>query len=172
MDISGDSLEHLFYYKDFRPREETTTVTTTTTTAAAKLLMRAPLNPRKNCCCCCTSNSCNEGNINIPVERQLPEPSEMGSMSESMSPIQPIQSDPERKKIMTRMHQPLWRRSGGVSFTKDHIKKLISHDEDIKKILRDLVRVTMQKINVLDMIKASGKREKENVKTEIVEQDD
>lgn len=42
------------------------------------------------------------------------------------------------------------RRSFGL--TKEKIKGLISHDDDIRKILRDLVRVTMQKVEVLDMI--------------------
>lgn len=42
----------------------------------------------------------------------------------------------------------------GMGFTREHIKSLISHDEDIKKILKDLVRVTMQKVDLIDMINA------------------
>ena len=45
---------------------------------------------------------------------------------------------------------PFSRRGGG--FTKDKIKSLISQDNDIRKILKDLVRVTMQKVDLLDLI--------------------
>lgn len=37
-------------------------------------------------------------------------------------------------------------------FTKDKIKSLISQDDDIRKILKDLVRVTMQKVDLLQLI--------------------
>lgn len=36
----------------------------------------------------------------------------------------------------------------GLTFTRDNIKSLISKDEDIKKILKDLVRVTMNKVDL------------------------
>lgn len=36
----------------------------------------------------------------------------------------------------------------GLSLTRDNIKSLINKDEDIKKILKDLVRVTMNKVDL------------------------
>lgn len=36
----------------------------------------------------------------------------------------------------------------GLTFTRDNIKSLINKDEDIKKILKDLVRVTLNKVDL------------------------
>lgn len=36
----------------------------------------------------------------------------------------------------------------GLTLTRDNIKSLINKDEDIKKILKDLVRVTMTKVDL------------------------
>lgn len=36
----------------------------------------------------------------------------------------------------------------GLSLTRENIKSLINKDEDIKKILKDLVRVTMNKVDL------------------------
>lgn len=37
--------------------------------------------------------------------------------------------------------------------TKDNIRGLIAQDEDIKRILKELVRVTMQKVTLVEQLK-------------------
>lgn len=39
-------------------------------------------------------------------------------------------------------------------FTRENIKNLISQDEEIKKILKDLVRVTMHKVDLVEAVKS------------------
>lgn len=68
-------------------------------------------------------------------------------------PVQPqiLPRGRKKKKPLPNLQLPIvGRRDFG--FTKDRIKSLISQDGDIRKILKDLVRVTMQKVDLLDMI--------------------
>uniref|UniRef100_A0A2H1VB84 SFRICE_032503 n=1 Tax=Spodoptera frugiperda TaxID=7108 RepID=A0A2H1VB84_SPOFR len=46
-------------------------------------------------------------------------------------------------------------------FTKEKIKGLIAQDNDIRKILKDLVTVTMQKVDLLDMINSNRKEDED-----------
>lgn len=74
-----------------------------------------------------------------------------------MGGVQPPIVQRRKKKIKfqpNKLQIPLGgtRRDFSAGFTKEKIKSLISQDDDIRKILKDLVRVTMQKVDLLDMI--------------------
>lgn len=47
-----------------------------------------------------------------------------------------------------------------LGFTREDIKNLISQDSDIKSILKDLVRVTMKKVDLVEQVQTGKKLEK------------
>lgn len=83
-----------------------------------------------------------------------------------------------KPKIEDMMMPPIDGRRA-LSFTRDSIKSLISKDEDIKKILKDLVRVTMSKVDlntrkatILNEKVIDRKREKEEDDQEMDKKED
>ncbi|XP_037867613.1 uncharacterized protein LOC110386589 [Bombyx mori] len=151
---SEESIENLLYYKDCqRPKEETTTASLEPlrlrVAEEREEPRREPECPFPRMCCSMTcGNECNQPFTNRPIEPQNTSP----NVRQPNKPVQPQINQLRKKKIKPMgMLPPIGgRRSFGL--TKEKIKGLISHDDDIRKILRDLVRVTMQKVEVLDMI--------------------
>ncbi|XP_063394601.1 sporozoite surface protein 2-like [Cydia fagiglandana] len=78
------------------------------------------------------------------------------------NPMPTMPPMPQQKPIPQFMKQPKKKKQPPVPLhtrrdsgnAREHIKSLISQDEDIKKILKDLVKVTMKKVDLLEMIKA------------------
>ncbi|XP_049693221.2 uncharacterized protein LOC126053878 [Helicoverpa armigera] len=167
-----DSIENLLYYKDCQRQGKPET----TTTEHVQLRYDPPPPPPpprqpecpfpKMCCALTCGNECG-GNQPSYGSRQM-EP------MNGYQPMQPMPSMPQphqpgmgavqpqiirRKKKMKfppgKLPGSLPTRRDMSGFTKEKIKSLIAQDHDIRKILKDLVRVTMQKVDLLDMINST-----------------
>ncbi|XP_059054644.1 uncharacterized protein LOC131848723 [Achroia grisella] len=155
---SDESIENLIYYKDCNHKHATVPP------PIARAEVRPPP-PQPECPfpkMCCTMSCGNEcGNNQQPfMSRQMEPlqdlmPPKQASSRQPHSPAQPQVQRPRKKKgkQQLKMQPPIGgRREFG--FTKERIKSLIAQDDDIRKILKDLVRVTMQKVDLLEMINA------------------
>lgn len=163
---SDESFENLLYYKDCKHKHGEVT-----DLPKIKLSEMQPPTPRtpdcpfpKMCCSMSCGNEC--VNNQMPFTSRQMQP--LQDMQQSMQPPQPRQmqlSPPilRRKKLqqpgslmspmaLSDLQMPINSRRD-FGFTKEKIKSLISQDNDIRKILKDLVRVTMQKVEVMDMVK-------------------
>lgn len=175
---SEESIENLIYFKDcqHKAKEEET--------QPQPLLARdfEPAHREPECrfprmCCALTcDNECNNqqnfASRQAKIEQQpirnphLPHPQQ--------PPVQPqIQKERKKKpksqpKSQSMIQPPIGGRRD-FGFTKEKIKSLISNDEDIRKILKDLVRVTMQKVDLQDMLTAKNYG---NMKSEIPDDND
>lgn len=116
-------------------------------------LLRATPKPQEckmQCKMCCGEQCVDSQNLSFGrqmqevnrIEPKIPQPN-----------IQP--QNERRKKAKPQMPpiQPIPQRRG-LALTRENVKSLISKDEDIKKILRDLVRVAMQKVDLMQLINA------------------
>lgn len=122
----------------------------------------------KMCCALSCGNECGGSQPSF-ISRQMESMPGLQSMQpmqplpqarppDRMGAVQPTIVQRRKKKLKfqpNKMQAPILtgptRRDGG-GFTKEKIKSLISQDDDIRKILKDLVRVTMQKVDLLDMM--------------------
>lgn len=159
---SDESIENLLYYKDCqRDKKEK---------PSTPLYERLEVPPRRTAMDCpfpkmCCSLTCGGNECGTSSPFFGPQIETMDRMKLNHPPIMPLsgptqplqQSMPRGRKkkvkqpMSLQMQPPIGsRRSYG--FTKDRIKSLINEDDDIRKILKDLVRVTMQKADLVDMI--------------------
>lgn len=136
--MSSESIENILYYKDCNHKQRPTIMP----------LRHEVQQPQQQQCKMFCTMCCGDQCINTP---QM----DTGRQSQVMeSRIMPISPNPpkEKRKIRPKIQPPVPERRG-LSFTRDNIKSLISKDEDIRKILKDLVRVTMQKVDLMELLK-------------------
>ncbi|KAH9645047.1 hypothetical protein HF086_005592 [Spodoptera exigua] len=183
-----DSIENLLYYKDCQRQGKTEATPKPMPLRYEAPPPTPPPPPRqpdcpfpKMCCAMTCANECSVGGPNPTpafVNRQM----EPFNNIQPIQPLQPIPQQPHqpgmgiqqqmiqrrKKKVKfqpNKIQMPQQTRRDLSGFTKEKIKGLIAQDNDIRKILKDLVRVTMQKVDLLDMLN-SNKRDDEEV-TEI-----
>ncbi|KAG6441701.1 hypothetical protein O3G_MSEX001930 [Manduca sexta] len=174
---SDESIENLLYYKDcqHKKKEEPATVTPT--------VLRAPDIPRNRepdcpfprmCCALSCGNECGSP----PFSGRNMEPLPQNFLKPIPSPprqplisVQPLPQKGKKKRIKPQLKIPPVGGRRDFGFTKEKIKSLISQDDDIRKILKDLVRVTMQKVDLMDMINGRSPVAK-NVKSEVSDSED
>ncbi|CAK1543844.1 unnamed protein product [Leptosia nina] len=136
---SSESIENVLYYQDCKHKKDQPPPTQLR--AYAPPSTSKPQECKMCCSMCCgeecqQSSSCNQPRPQIRQFNQI----------KKIEPARPIRP---------RMTNPFFgRRDFGL--TKDNIKSLISQDMDIRKILKDLVRVTMQKVDLMQLL--NGKR--------------
>ncbi|XP_075976324.1 uncharacterized protein LOC142976700 [Anticarsia gemmatalis] len=167
---SDETIENLLYFKDCqkKPKEQPTTHIPMTLRVPSYLPPPTPPpQPEcpfpKMCCALSCGNECGGGRQSSFMSRQmeplqnmqLPDMPPIEPVNQMRPPLLPVQPQiRKRKKMkiqMDKMQPPIGsRRSFG--FTKEKIKSVISQDDDIRKILKDLVRVTMQKVDLMDMV--------------------
>ncbi|XP_026749740.3 uncharacterized protein LOC113510484 isoform X2 [Galleria mellonella] len=164
---SDESFENMIYYKDCNHKHATEAP------PAHRDAEHTPP-PRPQClfpkmCCSmsceneCVSNSQQKSFMSRqmePLQDLLPP---MQPVPPQLQPVQPQIQRGRKKKVMQPKMQPPIGGRRDFGFTKERIKSLISQDEDIRKILKDLVRVTMQKVDLLEMYNA---RRNANIKNE------
>lgn len=162
---SDESIENLLYFKDCRKNNKN--VGSSTPPPFERLV--APPKPRgmdcpfpKMCCSltCDGGNECNGqtspffGQQGSMGAEQVYPP--IGPLSAPLQPQVQLKSKARKKKLKQPMRiqiPPMPSARRNYAFTKDKIKNLINQDDDIRKILKDLVRVTMQKVDLVDKIK-------------------
>ncbi|CAB3235333.1 unnamed protein product [Arctia plantaginis] len=164
-----DTIENLLYFKDCqkKPKEEVTT----RSPMPLRYSQPAPPPPPppqpqcpfpKMCCALTCGNECG-GNKEPsfmsrqmePIQRQHYQPFQP---IQPRGPTMPDQPTRKRKRIKfpaANMQMPINSRRG-LGLTKEKIKSLINQDGDIRKILKDLVRVTMQKVDLIELQKGNG----------------
>ncbi|KAJ8718867.1 hypothetical protein PYW07_016423 [Mythimna separata] len=160
------SIENLLYYKDCQRNGKPEPMTKMplmlevlpTTTPAPPRQPDCPF--PKMCCALTCGNECGGS----------PPASHMQANSPMLGPpyMSPANAASIRRGRINGVHPPNMKRKRNrpplpllptrrdfSGFTKEKIKGLISKDDDIRKILKDLVRVTMQKVDLQDMINAN-----------------
>lgn len=162
-----ETIENLLYFKDCQPKEQPTTK------APIPLRFQQPPPPPppppqpqcpfpKMCCTLTCGNECSGTKESALISRQM-EPIQRQHYQpfqptiQSRGPAMPDQSARKRKRIKfpaANMQTPINSRRG-FGLTKEKIKSLINQDGDIRKILKDLVRVTMQKVDLIELQKGS-----------------
>ncbi|XP_050349226.1 uncharacterized protein LOC126772736 [Nymphalis io] len=152
--ISSESIENILYYKDCNHKQKTT---------VSPVFLSAPQQQecKMRCTMCCGDQCVDsqklslgrqmQGQNNIELESKLRQPN-----------MKPPMLKQKKMKPQLPLILPVASASGrrGFGFTKENVKALISKDEDIRKILKDLVRVTMQKVDLMNLLKG-----RQNVKT-------
>ncbi|CAH1635551.1 unnamed protein product [Spodoptera littoralis] len=189
-----DSIENLLYYKDCQRQGKTETTPKPEQLQYEPRPPTPPPPPPpprqsdcpfpKMCCALTCGNECGGNNPSPGYMRQTEHINHMQPMPMPMQPLPPMGQLPHqpgmgmqqqmiqrrKKKVKLPPNKipipPQTRRDFSAGFTKEKIKGLIAQDNDIRKILKDLVRVTMQKVDLLDMINSNNKRDDEDV-TEI-----
>ncbi|XP_046967594.1 uncharacterized protein LOC124535426 [Vanessa cardui] len=153
--ISSESIENILYYKDCNHKQKPTENT----------VLRAPAQQQecKMCCTMCCGDQCVDSQ-KMPLGRQMQGQNNIQFEPKPPQPnIKPLNKKQNRMKpISPQMPQVPGRR--GLGFTKENIKALIAKDEDIRKILKDLVRVTMQKVDLMNLLngKQNAKQKEES----------
>ncbi|KAI5634230.1 hypothetical protein NE865_13031 [Phthorimaea operculella] len=187
-----ESIENLLYFKDCKHKNEATVVPVmlSVTEPPPPPPRRDPVCPcpRMCCsmCCDCTGPEPMIGRQLSPLQmsmqslQQPQSPSQM--MSHMQQPQMPPMVRPNKRKpnMMGRPNAqipllpPIGSRRELGGFTRENIKNLISHDQDIKKILKDLVRVTMTKVDLVEAVNARRNMElhKYTTTTPITRDDD
>ncbi|XP_028174319.1 uncharacterized protein LOC114362932 [Ostrinia furnacalis] len=173
---SDESIENLLYYKDcnHKPKESSPAPNLRSEIQPTPVRKPDPCPFPKMCCSMSCGDDC--GSQQSYLSRQM-EP-----LQQNLQPIQPISrqsslpAQPQimrgrKKKIKPTMEEmglqlPFGARKS-LGFTKEKIKSLISQDADIRKILKDLVRVTMQKVDLLEMVKARRSNAGRNSETSL-----
>ena len=155
--MSSESVENILYYKDCNHKKPT-----------IRPLRQQVQRPQQQQCKMFCTMCCGDQCVNTP---------QMGAGEQTQvveSRILPISPNMQKqiRKIRPKLQPPIPERRG-MSFTRDNIKSLIAKDEDIRKILKDLVRVTMQKVDLMELMKnrnaekmnsdASNESESDNV---------
>ncbi|XP_072949749.1 uncharacterized protein [Epargyreus clarus] len=154
---SEESIENILYYTDCNHKRRN----------AEPVNLQQPIPPPpppkqqecKMCCSMCCGDNCINNHCTDGTSRQGPimkGRSGVGSMPKPVprqpdGPMQPIRM--RKKKFKQPLLPPIGSRRD-FGFTRENIKNLISQDDDIKKILKDLVKVTMQKVDLVEMINA------------------
>ncbi|CAH2040210.1 unnamed protein product, partial [Iphiclides podalirius] len=165
---SEESIENLIYYKDCNhKRKEGATQPT---------ILRGPPQPPqecKMCCSMCCGDECVQSQHQSVIGRQSPIMPQSG-MPKPQPFRQPVPQSAfnqkgKKKKPRQDLQPPIDGRRN-VEFTREHIRSLISQDQDIRKILKDLVRVTMQKVDLMEMI--NSRRAVNDVNSEEEKSDD
>ncbi|XP_047532113.1 uncharacterized protein LOC125067497 [Vanessa atalanta] len=158
--ISSESIENILYYKDCNHKQKPT----------VSPVLRTPPQQQecKMCCTMCCGDQCvdsqklslgrqMQGQNNIQFEPKLPQPN-----------IKPLKTKQNKMKPILPQIPPVPGRRG-FGFTKENVKALISKDEDIRKILKDLVRVTMQKVDLMNLL--NGKQNENRKDDESIDND-
>ncbi|XP_068624948.1 uncharacterized protein [Battus philenor] len=156
---SEESIENLIYYKDCNHKRKEDA-----TPAPAIRTQPQPPQECKMCCSMCCGDECVH-NQHASVMSRQPLINKPPYRQPIPVPQPPLNPRGKRGKIrQLPVIQPPMDGRRNVEFTRQHIRSLISQDQDIRKILKDLVRVTMQKVDLMEMIKA--RREVNNLNTE------
>ncbi|XP_045485149.1 uncharacterized protein LOC123689391 [Pieris rapae] len=138
---SEESIENVLYYQDCKHKRD----------QPAPLQMRAVEPPTtkkpqecKMCCSMCCGEECQQSSTCNQQKPKMRQP--------QFTPVKKLEpARPTRPRVLNQ--NPFFaRREFGL--TKENIKSLISQDTDIRKILKDLVRVTMQKVDLMQLLKA------------------
>lgn len=160
---SDESIESFVYLQDCSHKKDQTT----TSPIPLRQVITEPSRPKpqpecpfpRMCCALTCGNECETQQSFVsrqmaPLQQNI-QPLHTGK-SQPQMPVQPpiIQKGRTKKSKSMKVLPIDGRRNFG--FTKEKIKSLISQDDDIRKILKDLVRVTMQKVDVMEMI--NGKK--------------
>ncbi|CAH2085797.1 unnamed protein product [Euphydryas editha] len=141
--VSSESIENILYYKDCNHKQ----------TPTMAPVLRSPPEQQEckmQCKMCCGDQCVDSQNLSL------------GRQMQGQNHIEPKMSQPNikppterRKKIRPQMpSMPPIPQRRGLALTRENVKSLISKDEDIKKILRDLVRVAMQKVDLMQLLSA------------------
>ncbi|XP_060802204.1 uncharacterized protein LOC132902162 [Amyelois transitella] len=151
---SGESIENLLYYQDCKH----TTAPPSSTVSSPKIERLSDSRPScpypKMCCAMsCNNAPCVSEQLNSYGNQMHPNLQPYPRMQKQRQLYEQPQVLRTRKKKI-RPSAPMVNGRRDFGFTKDNIKSLISQDEDIRKILKDLVRVTMQKVDLQEMIKS------------------
>ncbi|OWR44072.1 uncharacterized protein LOC116769226 [Danaus plexippus] len=142
---SSESIENILYYQDCNHKKST---------EAPVMLRGAPQQQEcKMCCTMCCGDQCVNTN-QLPMGRQAQSVNIEPKVQPILPTMQPRGRRNKIKPLLKEMPQPKRR---GLSFTRENIKSLISNDDDIRKILKDLVRVTMQKVDLMELINSRRK---------------
>ncbi|CAK1579097.1 unnamed protein product [Parnassius mnemosyne] len=164
---SEESIENLIYYKDCNHKHKQDAKP-----AIQPLSKPQPPPPPQECkmfCSMCCGDECVHNQYPSMMNRQsLTMPQNIMSKPQPLQqpvPQPPLHQKGKKKKLRTipELQPPIGGRRN-VEFTRQHIKSLISQDQDIRKILKDLVRVTMQKVDLLEMI--NSRRSVNEIKSE------
>ncbi|CAH0723949.1 unnamed protein product, partial [Brenthis ino] len=145
--ISSESIENILYYKGCNHKQRPTA------TPVQQMRSSPPQQCKMICTMCCGDQCVDSQRIAPARQAQKLEP--------KVPPILKPNMQKERRKDQPKLSPTIPQRRG-LSFTRENIKSLISKDEDIRKILKDLVRVTMQKVNLMQLIKAKQNVIKKN----------
>ncbi|XP_013167074.1 PREDICTED: uncharacterized protein LOC106117345 [Papilio xuthus] len=144
---SEESIENLIYYKDCNHKRKEDV------TAPSIRSQPQPTQECKMCCSMCCGDECTHTQHEPMMSRQSPA---MMKPPPFRQPVpQPTLNQRAKRPKMRQVPglQPPLANRRNIEFTRQHIRSLISQDQDIRKILKDLVRVTMQKVDLMDMIK-------------------
>nr|XP_034828773.1 uncharacterized protein LOC117986061 [Maniola hyperantus] len=148
---SSESIENILYYQDCNHKQKP---------SAPPVLLKAP-SPQPECKMCCTmccGDQCVDSHQMTLGRQTGMSPIEPKGIN---MPIQPDAMAPRQRRKKPKIPLPLQpplpgrRAMGPLAFTRENIKSLISQDEDIRKILKDLVRVTMQKVDLMQLINSN-----------------
>ncbi|XP_045496899.1 uncharacterized protein LOC123695182 [Colias croceus] len=149
---SEESIENVLYYQDCQHKKDPPkplqlrAVEPTTTTKKPQEC--------KMCCTMCCGDECTQTNSGRTM-----------SMNQPRQPFpvqQPRKIEPSRPTRPRARNAPFFARRD-LGFTKDNIKSLISQDMDIRKILKDLVRVTMQKVDLMQLMNSRTEKPRDSV---------
>ncbi|XP_047505262.1 uncharacterized protein LOC125049839 [Pieris napi] len=138
---SEESIENVLYYQDCKHKRD----------QPAAVQMRAVEPPTtkkpqecKMCCSMCCGEECQQSSTCNQQKPQMRQP--------QFTPVKKIEPARATRPRVQNQNPFFARREFGL--TKENIKSLISQDTDIRKILKDLVRVTMQKVDLMQLLKA------------------
>ncbi|VVC94287.1 unnamed protein product [Leptidea sinapis] len=154
---SEESIENVLYYQDCKHKREQPEPEKL---RASEAPPPKPQECKMSCRMCC-GEKCQQTFVGKTAPNKfqqaafLPKPP---SIKPKTPPRLPVKSEDTTNNFDIQ-HAFLGRRD--LSLTKENIKNLISQDADIRKILRDLVRVTMQKADLMQMLSARRNIEKE-----------
>ncbi|KAJ2947328.1 hypothetical protein O0L34_g17041 [Tuta absoluta] len=173
-----ESIENLLYFKDCKHKNEkpvqmvSLKASPISTTPPPRIDPVCPC-PRMCCsmCCDCTAPQPFMGRQMSPLQTpmepmqaapQQPSPPQMFPHMQQPQMPQMVRPNKRKPNMMGHpnpnpqipMFPPIGSRRELGGFTRENIKNLISHDQDIKKILKDLVRVTMTKVDLVEAVNA------------------
>ncbi|XP_052739953.1 uncharacterized protein LOC112043573 [Bicyclus anynana] len=173
-DRSSESIENILYYKDCNHKQRAPLVPLVPLVPLAKSQPPPAQQECKMCCTMCCGNQCVDSHqLYTSTKRNLRTTKSisfniitilLGTLHQmplgrqAGSPLQPDMLPPRERRKKQKFPFPMQpllparRVTGYPGFTRETIKSLISQDEDIRKILRDLVRVTMQKADLMQMM--------------------
>ncbi|KAG7309810.1 hypothetical protein JYU34_004312 [Plutella xylostella] len=169
INLHDGSIENIFYYQDVKHNPENNYPIPLKGTPW-NMHDRVESPTTKPACCpkLCCSSCCGDCHSNNPVVmHQFPPTFFNTNGNNPVEQINPLDMKPDAKPDWSPSHQKYYdelknktlhgiqHHSGRRQFvdTKDNIRGLIAQDEDIKRILKELVRVTMQKVTLVEQLK-------------------